>query len=445
MTRTVVALYEDMPTAQQAVEELSNNGFDRAQISLVSQDAEGRYTSQTGDGESTGENIAEGVGVGAAVGGIGGLLVGLAALAIPGVGPIIAAGPLASALIGAGVGAATGGLIGALGESGVPPEQAEYYAEGVRRGGALVTAQVPDENVDRAISILERYNPIDIQRRASEWRSEGWTGFDSDSSLSTAKPTDTRSTSGTMSGGTMSSGATYGDTTSGLGTQTRSSDRSYARRTDDNLDETIPVVEEEISVGKRQVEGGGVRVNTSVREVPVEQEVRLREEHVEVDRRPVNRAASQADFDAFKEGTIEVTETSEEAVIGKQARVVEEVAIRKDARERTETIHDTVRRTEVEVEPINRSNFDNTNYQRYDSGFRRHFQTTFGNSSSTYEQYEPAYRYGYSLASDQQYRDRDWNAVEADARSHWEERNQGTWENFKDAVKHAWNEARGKV
>jgi len=445
MTRTVVALYEDMPTAQQAVEELSNNGFDRAQISLVSQDAEGRYTSQTGDGESTGENIAEGVGVGAAVGGIGGLLVGLAALAIPGVGPIIAAGPLASALIGAGVGAATGGLIGALGESGVPPEQAEYYAEGVRRGGALVTAQVPDENVDRAISILERYDPIDIQRRASEWRSEGWTGFDNDSSLSTANPTDTRSTSGTMSGGTMSSGATYGDTTSGLGTQTRSSDRSYARRTDDNLDETIPVVEEEISVGKRQVEGGGVRVNTSVREVPVEQEVRLREEHVEVDRRPVNRAASQADFDAFKEGTIEVTETSEEAVIGKQARVVEEVAIHKDARERTETIHDTVRRTEVEVEPINRSNFDNTNYQRYDSGFRRHFQTTFGNSSSSYEQYEPAYRYGYSLASDQQYRDRDWNAVETDARSHWEERNQGTWENFKDAVKHAWNEARGKV
>jgi len=434
-----------MPTAQQAVEELSNNGFDRAQISLVSQDAEGRYTSQTGDGESTGENIAEGVGVGAAVGGIGGLLVGLAALAIPGVGPIIAAGPLASALIGAGVGAATGGLIGALGESGVPPEQAEYYAEGVRRGGALVTAQVPDENVDRAISILERYDPIDIQRRASEWRSEGWTGFDNDSSLSTANPTDTRSTSGTMSGGTMSSGATYGDTTSGLGTQTRSSDRSYARRTDDNLDETIPVVEEEISVGKRQVEGGGVRVNTSVREVPVEQEVRLREEHVEVDRRPVNRAASQADFDAFKEGTIEVTETSEEAVIGKQARVVEEVAIHKDARERTETIHDTVRRTEVEVEPINRSNFDNTNYQRYDSGFRRHFQTTFGNSSSSYEQYEPAYRYGYSLASDQQYRDRDWNAVETDARSHWEERNQGTWENFKDAVKHAWNEARGKV
>jgi uncharacterized membrane protein len=413
MTRTVVALYEDMPTAQQAVEELSNNGFDRAQISLVSQDAEGRYTSQTGDGESTGENIAEGVGVGAAVGGIGGLLVGLAALAIPGVGPIIAAGPLASALIGAGVGAATGGLIGALGESGVPPEQAEYYAEGVRRGGALVTAQVPDESVDRAISILDRYDPIDIQRRASEWRSEGWTGFDSDSSLSTANPTDTRSTSSTMSGG-----ATYGDTTSGLGTQTRSNDRTYARRTDDNLDETIPVVEEE---------------------------VRLREEHVEVERRPVNRAASQADFDAFKEGTIEVTETSEEAVIGKQARVVEEVAIHKDARERTETIHDTVRRTEVEVEQINRADFDTTNYQSYDSGFRRHFQTTFGSSGSTYDQYEPAYHYGYTLASDQQYRGRDWNAVEADARSHWEERNQGTWENFKGAVKHAWNEARAKV
>jgi uncharacterized protein (TIGR02271 family) len=333
-------------------------------------------------------------------------------------------------LVGAGVGAATGGLIGALGESGVPPEQAEYYAEGVRRGGALVTAQVPDENIDRAISILDRYDPIDIQRRASEWRASGWTGFDNDASLSTATPTASTATS-SLSTATSSSA--------------KPSTGTYTQRTGDNIGETIPVVEEEISIGKRQVESGGVRVNTSVREVPVEEEVRLREEHVEVERRPVNRAASQADFDAFKEGTIEVTETSEEAVIGKQARVVEEVAIHKDARERTETIHDTVRRTEVEVEQINRADFDTTNYQSYDSGFRRHFQTTFGSSGSTYDQYEPAYQYGYTLASDQQYRGRDWNAVEADARSHWEERNQGTWENFKDAVKHAWNEARAKV
>ena len=335
MTRTVVALYEDMPTAQQAVEELSNNGFDRAQISLVSQDAEGRYTSQTGDGESTGENIAEGVGVGAAVGGIGGLLVGLAALAIPGVGPIIAAGPLALALIGAGVGAATGGLIGALGESGVPPEQAEYYAEGVRRGGALVTAQVPDGNVDRAISILDRYDPIDIQRRASEWRSGGWTGFDNDVALSTDAAIGTTSARTPSSTGTM-----YRDTTPSLSTQTST------RTADQTLDST------------QQVSGR------------------------------LERPYAQRTEDTLGE---------------------------------------------------------NIGYQDYDSGFRSHFQTNYSNSGYSYDQYEPAYRYGYGLVSDAQYRNRDWNTIESDARSRWEERNQGPWENFKDAVKHAWNEARGKV
>lgn len=323
MTRTVVALYEDMLTAQQAVEELSNNGFDRAQISLVSQDAEGRYTTQTGDGESTGENIAEGIGVGAAVGGIGGLLVGLAALAIPGVGPIVAAGPLAAALVGAGVGAATGGLIGALGESGIPREQAEYYAEGVRRGGALVTAQVPDGDVERSISILDRYDPIDIQRRVSEWRSSGWSGFDENASLPSGMGTTPAATPATP-------GSLYRDPVPSMSTQ------SSVRTASQTMDSpSVPRTQDTLG--------------------------------------------------------------------------------------------------------------ENMAYQDYDTGFRRHFQTTFGNSGYSYDQYEPAYRYGYGLAADAQYRDRDWSVIESDARRHWEERNQGPWENFKDAVKHAWNEARGKV
>jgi len=112
----------------------------------------------------------------------------------------------------------------------------------------------------------------------------------------------------------------------------------------------IPVVEEELRVGTREVESGGVRVDTRVEETPVEEQVTLREERVHVDRRPVDRPASDADFDRVQEGAVEVRERREEAVVDKQARVVEEVVINRDVEERTETIRDTVRRTDVDVD-----------------------------------------------------------------------------------------------
>jgi uncharacterized protein (TIGR02271 family) len=115
-------------------------------------------------------------------------------------------------------------------------------------------------------------------------------------------------------------------------------------------EETIPVMEEQIDIGKRAVERGGVRVRTYVRETPVEEQVTLREEHVRVERRPADRAADDLLPDAFQDRTIEVRETAEEAVVSKTARVTEEVVIRKDVEERVETVRDTVQRTEVEVE-----------------------------------------------------------------------------------------------
>jgi uncharacterized protein (TIGR02271 family) len=121
----------------------------------------------------------------------------------------------------------------------------------------------------------------------------------------------------------------------------------------DTRDEaTIPVVEEEIRIGKRDVEQGGVRVHTHVEETPVHEEVTLRDEHVDVERRPVDRPLTDADAAAFREGSFEVRERDEEAVVDKQARVVEEVSIRKDVDQRTETVDDTVRRTDVDVEQL---------------------------------------------------------------------------------------------
>jgi len=114
----------------------------------------------------------------------------------------------------------------------------------------------------------------------------------------------------------------------------------------------MPVVQEELQVGKRAVAKGGVRVIQRVTETPVKEMIRLREERATVERRPADRPASEADFQNFKEGTIEVRETTEEPVVSKAARVVEEVVVGKHVEERTETVSDSVRRTDVEVEQL---------------------------------------------------------------------------------------------
>lgn len=114
----------------------------------------------------------------------------------------------------------------------------------------------------------------------------------------------------------------------------------------------IPVIEEELQVGKREVETGGVRLRSRIVERPVEESIRLREERVSVERNPVSRVATEADFEGFKEGTVELKEYAERPVVAKEARVVEEVSLEKETTERNETISDTVRHTEVDTEKI---------------------------------------------------------------------------------------------
>jgi uncharacterized protein (TIGR02271 family) len=207
----------------------------------------------------------------------------------------------------------------------------------------------------------------------------------------------------------------------------------------------IPIVEEEIHVRTHEVERGGVRVYSHMTEQPVEREVRLREERVVVDRRPVDRPATERDLAAFKEGTIEVAETREEAVVAKEARVVEEVVINKEVSERTERVRDTVRRTEVEVEPLGQESASRSgDFAGYESDFRAHYDSAFARHGAPYDRWAPAYRYGYDVATDPRYHNRDWAAVEADARRGWEQRHQGTWEEFKEAVRYGWDKVRGR-
>jgi len=431
---TISRLYKNHDTGARVVAELERSGIPQSDISIIANNDTGwfnRDESKLIDRDADGtddraEGAAKGAGIGATLGGVAGLLAGLGLLAIPGIGPVVAAGWLASTAAVALAGGATGGLIGALTQSGIGEQEAHAYAEGVRRGGTLVTVRVPDaerariealmdrysptdittgaaadqptgdasedrivavfESADRAraarevligegidnskmdlldnrrdadnwtavkrhavpdedahlyaeglgrghsmlviqanagehhriMKVLERFNPMDIDDHAAKWRNSGWSGVHP----------------GKAAWDVRRQSSTGGTTRAAAATE----------------EQVIPVYEEQLRVGKRAVEAGHVRVRVYTVERPVQEGLTLREERVAVERRPVDRPISGMPDQAFQERTVDVTTHREEPVIAKEARVKEEIRVRKEADQRTESVRDKVRHTEVEVE-----------------------------------------------------------------------------------------------
>lgn len=299
MAKTIVGTFDTFDEAQSVMRELQKGGFNSSDISVIANNARGEYQADPAATEASnaGAGAATGAAAGGLLGGTAGLIVGLMGLAIPGVGPIVAAGPLAAALAGAGVGAVAGGLIGGLTRAGVPEEHAHVYAEAVRRGGALVTVRAEDARADEAAAIMRSCGAIDIDRRAEQWREQGWTRYDPDAAPYSA---DELKRERSLYSGSL--GVTPG-----------------------------------ANVGTRS-------------------------------------AAGYAGSSGFNEHS------------------------------------EFFRMQHVEDYP-----------------------------SSPYEEYEPAYRYGWGLASDQRYRGRNWSDIETDARGDWEQRYPGnSWDRFKSAVRRGW-------
>ena len=165
--KIVTAIFETKAQAEDAVRALEDAGITSADVSLIAPNSEN-------DSSVT----AEGTGVGAALGGAGGLLAGLGAFAIPGIGPVVGAGWLATTLIGAAAGGVAGGLVGSLTEAGVEERDAHVYGESLRRGGVLVTARVNDEELDAAAAILGQSGSVDVNERRAEYERTGWSTFD---------------------------------------------------------------------------------------------------------------------------------------------------------------------------------------------------------------------------------------------------------------------------
>jgi hypothetical protein len=180
MAKTVIGLMDDLDEARGVVRDLVESGIDRNDIGFMANERHtlpGKTGTDATEGRPDTSGVLTGAGTGAAAGGVLGLALALAPMAIPGIGPILAAGPIAAALAGAGIGAVAGGVIGALTALGVPEREAHYYAEAVRRGGILVTvAAETDILADMAVQIMKRHGAVDIDARAAEWKKQGWKG-----------------------------------------------------------------------------------------------------------------------------------------------------------------------------------------------------------------------------------------------------------------------------
>ena len=241
-------------------------------------------------------------------------------------------------------------LIDDLENDGVPRTDAYAYAEGVRRGGSLVAVECDDDEIDQVIDILDDDGILDLDEQETSWRSEGWQGYDASTSGGTTGGLGAAAAglAGSLTGSSGSTRTGAGEDITGSADMTRADrqgGREWTRR------------------GHPDRRGGTAcrqaRGRTRPRAHPVpcgraagEEQVNLRQEHVEVERRPVSGTTQAGTLggDPFQERTIEVEERGEEAVVSKEARVVEEVVVRKDVEQRTETVSDTVRKTEVDVE-----------------------------------------------------------------------------------------------
>jgi uncharacterized protein (TIGR02271 family) len=390
----VTGLFPDRESAERAYQDLSALGYSDRDINLVMADETRKRHFSDSDSARTalGTKAAEGAGVGAGIGGtLGAIAAGVAAVGtsvvLPGVGLVIA-GPLAAALVGAGAGGAAGGLLGALIGWGIPAETVKRYEQGIREGGILMG--VKPRSDEHAQHFTARW-PNTMPAAAA---------------AATTAAAATPSTQPVASTGSAESGA-------------------------------IPVIEERLEVGKREVETGAVHVSSHLVETPVNENVTLREEHANIERRPVDRPASEADLAAFKDETIEVRQMAEKAVVSKTARVVEEVVVGKTTTTSAQQVSDTLRKTVVDVER------DSQDPSAMD--FRSDFQTRYAGSGRAYDDVAPAYRYGVALASDQRYASRSWDDIEGGARSDWESRYpDSAWEEMKAAVRHGWEKVTGK-
>jgi uncharacterized protein (TIGR02271 family) len=399
--KTVVGLFDSTSDAQGMLQELMQMGFQADDISVVTNVASQQKV-EGGDIHLDAMNLAD-------------------------VGSIAAGGPLRETLKrSSGTSLA---LRGALERAGFPADLADRYAAGVERGGTLESLVVPDSEADRVVAAMKRRSAAEErgERRMAEPREEERLSKEAATAAATREELSARERERDLERGrdrerelererererTMASGNGSGARTE---TTIKGSEEKEMRGLEADQEWRIPIVREELKVGKRALERGGVRIAVHVVQKPVTEQIHLRESHVEIERRAVDRPLT-SDIPGFKDQTLEVSEEGEETVVSKQARVVEEVIVHKHVSDRIETINDSLRTTEIDFGRLRE--FEAARY-------REHFGRMGGGE---YKDYEPAYRFGGELKGR-------WEDIEESARSRWESQSPGTWDRFKEAIR----------
>ncbi len=376
---TAVCVFESRAQAERAIDELHRAGFRDDQIGFAMRGEDGR-PAEAPSGSHAGEAAATGALAGA---GVGGVLGAIATGLIPGIGPVIAGGLLAGIVGGAAIGAGAGGLVGWLAGEGIPEDEARYYESEFKAGRAVVTVRAEGRYADAA-AILTRYG--DCQAPAA----------------ATATTEQRRETA---TGETM----------------------------------RVPVREEQLTAERRTVQSGEVEVRKEVREEQQHFTVPVEREEVSIERHAVNRPA---DSPVGEGETIRVPLREEQVEVTKRPVVREEVEIRKGVVQEQQPVSGTVRREEVHV--------DQDTWRDAMPRFREDWQSRYGQTGATWTEYEPAYRYGYEMGQDSRFQGRDWSTVEPElrrnygtwARSHNYQVQESGWERFKDAIRYGWENAR---
>ena len=394
---TVVGVFEDREEAREAIEALKADGFNGDAISILSPDKQATQDIAEETGTHAGSGAATGALAGGVLGGLGGWLVGIGALAIPGVGPFIAAGAFATALGGAAIGAGVGAIAGALVGMGVPEEHAKYYEGEAKAGKTLVTVRA-DGRYDDAQRILRDHGAYDVESR------------DLRPPVATGNPT---------------------------------LHAEGAARPIDRADDTMQLREEELVAKKHAVEIGQVQIAKNVVTEQRTLEVPVTREEVTIERHPVERHPSDRPLDQPGQ-TISIPVYEEQVELEKRPVVYEEVGVGKREVQNTEQVSGTVHREEAQIDRESDVNAGGggTSWEQAMPVYRQRWQERHGASGSHWEDAEPGYRYGHDMRKRSEYRGRTWSDVEPEAQRDWTERNPSTpWDRARESVRDAWENA----
>ena len=284
-------------------------------------------------------------------------------------------------------------------DGGFDEQIAEFYAESVRHGHNVIVfeAERDDEHVGRVEREMKARESHEMAARLERWKQGEREVFE--------EPERTEMQSDASDEPSAADGG--------------------------SAEQRIPIVEERPTIGKAETTRGGATVHTHVESEPIEEQVSLREESIDVERRPADRPA-EGDEAAFEESSVEFSERAEEPIVGKEARVVEEVVVTKDTTERTATIRDVLRKTAVDVDTY--GDVD-------DAQLRAEFEAQGGGD---FAEYQRAARFGHAYGGHEQLRDVDYEEAEPSLRERYESQHgEGTFDRMRDSIRTWWNRARG--